>query len=91
MIFIVVELKVVFLDWLGDGRLGVLELAVPDLLDLVDLLSAEVEPVLELRALLDSLFRHFFLVSAAFLVIEGLLRDIADFKCDRNDLTEVQS
>ena len=68
----------------------VLQLAVPDLLDLVDLVVAEVEPFLELRTFLEA-FGCLLLVCAAILVVEGALSEVAQFKCDLADLAEVET
>lgn len=71
-------------------RLGILKLAVPDLLDLVDLLRAEFEPALQLGALLDALVGLIF-VSTAVLVVQGLLGEVAKLERDLADLAHVEA
>lgn len=70
--------------------IGVLELAVPDLLDLLDLVGAEAEPALHLGSLLDVFIRFIFIL-AAVLVVESVLRNVAQLKRDLADLAQVEA
>ena len=75
-----------------NGRLilRVLKLAVPCFLDTGDSLVAEMEPALELGALLNTLL-VICLILAAILLVKLLLSQMAQLKRDLYNLTEIHS
>lgn len=79
---------------LGDNWLlaSMLKLLVPGLLDDGDLLLAELEPGLELRALLDALFVHSALLFiGTVLFVKSFLGDVLQLESNLRDLTHVHA
>ena len=79
---------------LGDHGLlaSMLKLLVPGLLDDGDLLLAELEPGLKLRALLDALFVHSALLFiGTVLFVKSFLGDVLQLESNLRDLTHVHA
>ena len=68
---------------------GILELLVPDLLDLFNFTSAEVEPLLHDNALLDRFGGLVVLIIGAALLVKDGLSDVSELKGNLDDLSHI--
>lgn len=92
VLLIVKIVKTALSSWLVDRLLsGMLKLLVPGLLDVADLLLAEVEPALEFGSLFNALLVHRLLFIWAVLLVERLLSDVLEFEGDLWNLAQVHA
>ena len=89
LLFLAVVVLVVFAVHVVVGAL--LKLAVPDLLDLVNLLFAELDPATCFGVLQTGLLVHAFFLLVAALVVDRALSEVAEFKGDLDDLAHVHA
>ena len=77
-------------DWSRSRfRLRLVQLLVPNLLDCCNLVVAEMEPALHLAAFFNAFLRGSVFIIVAVHVVEGLLRNVAQFEGDLDDLANV--